>query len=170
MSTAAELKLYEIADELDVITNRLIENGGELTPELEAAWEEMEGAFEAKAERTALAVQDLSRKADAAREESRRLRELARSRANAADRLKEYLRGQMARLEIRRIDADRATIWRQDNGRPSISWTGGPEELPEAFRRVTVEADTQAAYEEWKSGGALPEGFRVEQGEHLRIR
>lgn len=164
------LKLYEIADELAAVTNRLIENDGVLTPELEEAWDRMEGAFEHKAERTALVIQTLTRKAEAANAERKRLKALARSRERAAENLKEYLRSQMRRLDRERIDAPRATIWRQRNGRPSITWTRDAEALPDAFRRVRVEADTQAAYENLKAGEDLPDGFRVERGEHLRIR
>lgn len=199
MSGLATMHLYEISDELQAIGFELVENGGELTPELEEAWEALEGAFEAKVERTIHVYRQLAAQAEAARAEADRLRSLASSREKAADRLKDYLLLQMQRVGVEKLDLDTAKVWRQPNGRPSITYEGDLESVPPAFRavkvrstkvtgadvdallavleampaladRVEVEADTQAAYEAWKADAELPEGFRVERGEHLRIR
>lgn len=170
MSTATEMALYEITSELQQVTEMLVESGGELTPEIEEALDALEGALEEKVERTVHVIRQLEGQAEAAKAEYRRLQDLYRSRRNAADRLKEYLHSQLRIASVQKIEADTCVVRRQKNGRPSIAWEGDPDALPEAFRRVDVRPDTQAAYEEWRTGGELPEGFRVERGEHLRIR
>lgn len=193
MSAVAEMALYEITSELSQVTDLLVESGGELTPEIEEALDALEGALEEKVERTVHVIRTLEGQAEAARVEADRLKDLQRTRSKAADRLKDYLQAQLRMANVKKIEADTCVVRRQRNGRPSISYVGKMEELPEAFRavrirggklagldpeelppevqeRASVEADTSAAYEEWKAGAELPEGFRVERGEHLRIQ
>src|SRR3990167_9709297 len=76
----ATLKLYELADVYEGIAEALIENGGELTPDLAAQLDAIEGAFEAKVERVALSVRNLVATADAADAEAARLAALAPTR------------------------------------------------------------------------------------------
>jgi hypothetical protein len=165
-----DMKLYELTAELEAVIDALIENGGELTPELEAELDALEGALAVKVERCALAIRQLEAQAESARVESRRLAELAGMRARASDRLKAYTQEHMERADVRKVEGALATVWVQKNGRPSIRWTRPEDDLPEAFRRVRIEPDTQAAYDEWRVGAELPEGFEVEHGSHLRIR
>lgn len=169
-ATLSTMKLYEITAELEDVAGELIENGGELTPELEARLDAAEGALHAKVERCALVVQQLQAHAEMARTESRRLADLASTRARAADRLKEYVQSQLEIAGVRKVEGDLATVWVQKNGRPSINWTRDVDELPDAYRRIRIEPDTNAAYDNWKAGAQLPDGFTVEQGHHLRIK
>ena len=145
----------------------LIENGGEITPEIEAELNGIAGAFEAKVERVALYVRNLLTTADAAASEADRLECLARSRRAAADGLKSYLLTQMDRLEKPKVETPLVKVRIQQNSRPAIAW---PEHLPipEAYQRVTVSLDGQKAYQDWKAGD-LPADFIVQQGKHLRI-
>lgn len=168
MSTAA-LKLWEVGDELSEIAVLIMEAEGELTPELAARLDMMEGAFEDKIERIALKVRELEANARAAKEEADRLARIQRSFTNAAKRLKDYTLFEMQRVGKDRVETIRAKVRVQQNGRPSIRWTLDPDSAPEAYRRTTVTVDTQAAYEAWKEGETLPEGFTVETGSHLRI-
>lgn len=189
---ATDLKLYEIADNLEAVTARIIENDGVLTEELEAELDALEGAFEEKVERTALVVQELSRKADACKAEAERLSERADHYERSADSLKEYLRHQLARRDVSRVDGDLVSVRRQKASRPSIRWESGSP-VPAPFRRyrvrgklagenqdvaeaaaemgldVSEELDSNAAWEELKSGGELPEGFSVERSEFTVI-
>lgn len=168
--TATTLRLYEVGAELEAVVEELIEGGGELTPELETRLDEWTAAFHDKAERVALYIQNLQGLAKAAKQEADRLKELASVRQNAADRLKAYLQGEMEATGERKIETPRANLWLQKNGRPSIRWMRNVEEIPAPFKRVKVELDGNAAYEEYRTGGELPEGFEVEVGHHLRIR
>ena len=165
-----ELKLYEITAELDNVVSELIETGGVLTPEIEALLDALEGALEAKVERTALVIRQIEAQAESARVESRRLADLASARAASAKRLKEYVMFNMAEADVRKIEGKLVNVSICKNSRPSIKWTGTEEELPDLFRRVRVDADTDAAYKEFKSGGVLPDGFEIKHGEHLRIK
>lgn len=189
----AQAKLYEIGDELEAVTARIIENGGVLTDELEEALDEIEGAFREKVERTALAVQELERKAEMCESEADRLQSRASSFENSADGLKEYLRHQLRRQGVDRVDGDRVSVRRQQASRPNIRWNRPDEDPPVPFRRyrvraklggdkaaeaeeiarlgadVEAELDSGAAWEHVKAGGELPEGFEVTRSEFAVI-
>lgn len=167
----ATLTLYELGDQLQTVADTLVENGGELTPELAEQLAALEGAFEAKVERVLLYAKNLEGTAAAAKLEAARLSDLASGRANAADRLREYVKGEMERAKIDKVETLLIVARIQQNGRPSIRWTLPPDTLPVEFKKTTVTLDGDAAYKAWKADPAvLPEGFAVERGTHLRVR
>lgn len=162
------LTLYQITDEYQAVIDRLLEAGGELTPEFSAELDAITDAFAAKVEKVALYTRNLEALADAAAAEAKRLHELASSRQHTADGLKRYLLEQLDRVEQTKVVTPLAVVRVQKNSRPSIRWF--PEtDPPEGFVRVVRSVDLQRAYEVWKAGTPLPEGFSVEEGRHLRI-
>jgi len=164
------MKLYEIVDQIQELGTILAEHEGELTDDLEARWDEIAGSLDEKVENTALFVRDLQASAEAVKAEEKRLKRRRRALENKAARLKDYLHHQVARGGVRKIETDRVVVRIQRNSRPSIRWMGEEDAIPEAFRRVKINADTQAVYQQIKSGGELPDGFAVEWGDHLRIQ
>jgi len=147
----------------------IAEAGGELTPELEERLDALEGAFDAKVERIALLVQREAGIANMAKDEADRLSAIRKSHQSTADGLKGYLLNQMLRSDRLKVETPKARVRVQRNGMPSIQWTKDPEELPEAYKRVTVAPDLALVREELKAGAGVPEGFTVEYGHHLRI-
>lgn len=168
--TATELKLYEISDRLRVVVDELMENGGELTDDLRAELDTWQGAFAEKVERVLLYARNLGVLADAAYEESVRIKQLAESRHRAADRLRDYVLHAMQATRTPKVETPLIIARVTKNSRPSIRWQGEPETIPEAFRRVRVEVDGSAAYAHWRQHQTLPEGFAVVQSYHLRVR
>jgi hypothetical protein len=171
------LTLYGIADELVAINDMLEESGGELTDAIEAALDALEGAFAAKAEAIVRLIQAETNQAKQRaglaqpfKDEADRIFALAKVNESKADSLAKYLHRQMERLKMQRIETDWFKAWVQKNGRPSIQWTRDVRELPAIYRRETIEPDGTRIYEAWKAGAELPEGFKVEHGNHLRIR
>jgi hypothetical protein len=162
--------LYAITDEYAAVLAAIEEAGGVLSPELEQQLDAIADAWRQKVGRVALYIQNLERAAEAADAEAQRLRELATSRQRVADALRAYLLAQLQRTGEQKVETDLAVVRLQRNSRPAIRWTRPVEELPEAYRRVRIEPDGEAAYRTWKAGEPLPEGFSVEQGWHLRIR
>ena len=173
----AGLTLYELTDEWIAISEALEESGGELTPEIEAALEAIQGEFAAKAEGIVRLIQAETNQAKQRaglaapfREEADRLQALATVNENKARSLKRYLQEQMQRLKMQRIETAWFKAWIQKNGRPSIEWTRDVRELPDIYRRETIEPDGTRIYEAWKAGTELPEGFRIDHGTHVRIK
>lgn len=164
----ATLKLYEIADQLQAVAEQLVDNGGELTPELEAQLTALEGAFDTKVERVLLYARNLLATAQAAKGEAARLADLAGTRERAAERLREYVKQQMELADVTKVETSLIVARIQQNSRPSIRWIEGP--LPADFTKVITTLDGEKAYETWKRDGALPAGFTVERGSHLRVK
>lgn len=182
---ATALKLYEAVDAYETVLDWIDEHeaeiraaGGELPAELAALLDEVEGDLSTKVERTALVILNQRRNAEAAEAEAKRLSAIAATYERQAEALSSYLRQQMQRAGTAKVETPRAKAWLQKNGRPSIR-LADPNAIPERFRRVRVEFDSQKAYEEIKVAGLIPEpedgaveldGLIIERGQHLRVR
>ncbi len=169
MEAATKLRLWEISDVLDEVAEAIIAAGGELTPQIEARLEAMEGAFEEKCERVALFIRECEANAAAAEIEEKRLAAIRKSFETKASGLKGYLQYFMTRTGRTTLKTPRVRVWSQKNGRPSIRFVGNMDTLPTEYVRVKREVDTQFAYVEHMAGSSLPEGFIVEHGTHIRI-
>lgn len=165
----ARLKLWEITDEIQEIGELIAEAGGELSPEMEARLDAMEGALETKVENIALFVKESEANAAAALIEANRLSGIAKRFTTKAEGLKSYLLFALRRSGRSSVKTLRVTVREQKNSRPAIRCALAPEMVPEKFRRVSTTVDLALAYEEWKRGNELPNGFVVEAGTHLRI-
>jgi hypothetical protein len=177
------LKLYEHVDQYQVVLDWIEEHaaeieaaGGVLPQQLEELLEEVEGSLQQKVERIALVVQNLRANAEAAASEAKRLQAIAQTYERQAATLKAYLHAQLQRAGIERIDAPRAKVRIQINGRPTIR-PANPENIPEPYRKVIITFDGEAAYRDLKARGLIPggagraevDGLLVERGTHLRI-
>lgn len=162
------LSLFDITNALLEIEDELYENGGEITQELEARLESLEGSLERKIDGICSMIQNNQRAAEAAKAESQRLSQLAKSRESIANGLKRYALGMLTRIDRTKVETDRFKVRVQKNGRPSITWPGEPENIPDDVKRVTITVDGDAAYALYRQGN-LHEGFVVETGTHLRI-
>lgn len=167
---APVIRLYELPDEFEAIEAELMENGGELTPEIEARIDALELALDQKAGRICRMIRNHDASARAYDEEIDRLKAHKQTHEITVKRLKDYLHTTMNRLERIEIAAGIFKVVLQNNSRPAIRWTGDVNDIPEPFKRVRVELDGDAAYNVVKGGGTLPDGFEVVRGQHVRIR
>lgn len=163
------LRLYELAESLSWIDQQLEESDGELTPDIETALEALQGAFSAKVDAVCLLRQNAIAEADVCAQESLRLTKRAESSMRKANSLKQFLFGAFKRAGVTKLKTARWTVYIQASP-PSIRWTRRIDELPPDYRRVKVEVNTERAHEVRRAGKQLPDGFVVEQSEHLRIR
>jgi hypothetical protein len=166
------IPLYERVDALQTVEAWLLENDGELTPELEQLMAEAVGDFEAKVESVAGKVRELTVTADAVQAEAHRLAARATAFANAAARLKDYLHRELTRADRPSVKGTRFTVAIQRNTRPAIAAIVPLDTLPADWCRVSVKMalDTDRVMEAWKAGSPLPDGISVTVGTHVRIR
>lgn len=180
--SAPMLKLHEYVDELEQVLDwiadneeRIVAAGGELPPELWEMLDRIEGDFTEKVRRVALVILNLTASAKAAQAEAERLARTGRGYQRQAESLKRYLLVQLERAGKARVETPTVKVRIQKNTRPSIRCVSA--EIPERFRRITVELDTASAYEALKVDGHLPEqpgrveveGLVVELGRHVRV-
>lgn len=184
MSTATlPLRLYEYVDEYQTVLDwieeheeQIVAAGGVLPPELESLLDDITGAVTEKVKRIALLIQNLTASQKAAAAEAQRLTALAKGYERKADSLKAYLKLQLQRLGLPRLETDVVKVRIQQNGRPSIRPVD-PAKIPEAYQRVVIELDGDKAYQALKLANCLPdkpgrveiEGLVVELGDHVRI-
>lgn len=80
-------RLYDIPKEIDNFESRLIQNGGELTPELEQEWGAFIAGSKERMEAAAFVINRLKGDADLCRTECQRLQKRAQSTENNTKRL-----------------------------------------------------------------------------------
>src|SRR5262245_25880150 len=98
------MKLYELPAAFERVAEKLVDLEGELTPELEKELAALEGELARLVNGIGCLVQRFTRHAETAKAEADRLLRLAHSRANAAARLKDYLRRHLECLGIRKYE------------------------------------------------------------------
>lgn len=180
------LKLHEVTDQylaaldyIDEHADEIIAAGGVLPDELAELLDQAEGELEAKIEQIALLIQTINANADVLDSEIKRLQARRDSFHKSAEGLKGYVQAELTHAGIKRVKTARISTWVQKNGRPSLTLID-PENIPEAYRRerVIIDFDSQAAYDDLKAAGELPDepgkvvekdGIRAERGSHLRV-
>lgn len=166
-------KLYELSGELLAIQDRLID--GEIDVDTELALESIQGEFDGKAESICKLIRHLQFQADMLTMERNRIMEEAMLPGQKARRLeasvawlKEYVRRNMEALDMKRLSVGIFDVRRQSNSQPAIRWQGDPADLPPNLRMVQYQLNLPAARDALKRG-ELPDGFKIDKGEHLRI-
>jgi outer membrane murein-binding lipoprotein Lpp len=169
-SESRPLTLYDLGAEWVALEAALLEAGGEVTPEVEQALAALGELEASKVDAYAFLVRNLEGYADRVRAEEQALAAKRKAAENSARRLKERLLGH---LELRGLDKLAGSIWtaaRQANP-ASVEVLVPPEELPEAYRVVTVEANKRQLLADLKAGTPLPGVASVAPTTyHLRIR
>lgn len=154
------MKLYEIPMEFALLEAALIENSGELTPELEKSLDEFLRAGKDKIEGGAMVLRGMEIEAEACRAEAKRLTERATSLDNNADRLKKLVLIALDGAFAGKVKTALFTIWGQTSAATvSIDMEPGTvlESLPEQFVRVKRELAKDVVKDAHKKGEVLPE-------------
>lgn len=135
---------------LDVMEERadeIVAAGGELPPWLDELLTQALAEVEHRAEAVALAARGAVVHIQVIDSEIQRLKALLRAYDGVQRGLKTYLMEQLRRAGLRRVDGDRAKIWRQRNSRPACRIVD-VSEVPSRWLKWQVEGtipDTHAA-------------------------
>lgn len=161
-----ELKLYSIPIEFAMLEQALIENSGELTPELEKQLDEFLRAGKDKIEGAAMVLRGMELEADACSEEAKRLTERSASLGKNAERLKKLVLAAVDGGFGGKVKTSLFTIWGQTSA-PTVSFDLAPgamlETLPEQYVRVRRELAKDALKEAHKRGESLPDEVIVSE-------
>lgn len=162
------MNLYELTDELIQLQEMMSEECEEqaLLDTIEA----VEGEFDAKIEGYCKVIKNLEADAKALKEESKRLSARQKSIENNISRMKNAM--QTALTQTGRKEAGgllKAKI-QKNGGMLPLILSEAPERLPEAFRRVSYEADNEAIRKALDEGQELDFAEYGERGESLRIK
>jgi hypothetical protein len=160
------LRLYEIPIEFERIAQALEESGGELTPEIQAAWEAIEAAGAEKVEATACVVKSMGLEAEALAAEIGRLQGRKESLESAQARLKSLLVPALEALGGK-VKTPRFTVYNQTRSTQAFELKPGVNawELDARFYRVRdPELNKAALKDALKAGEPLPEGVVMSEG------
>lgn len=166
------IPLHEITAELLAIEDALIEGGGEITPELEADFLAVEAMEAEKVAGYVAIIRRLETTATGIKEEVDRLRNYQRVMQTGADNLKGRL---LHHMQVTGRGEYQTRLGRvkvmNSGGKPPVFVKYHAEDLPERFRRVTVEPDKSALLEALQAGD--PEAAEYaeigERSQYLRI-
>ena len=165
--------LFEISGKAKAIISDIIdaEIAGD-ADEVNALVEELDdiyGAREAKHEGYVHVIKNALTAAEGHKAEADAFAARARALNNLAKRLKERLVDDLQSHDESVVNAGIFKIARQRNSQPSVVLDVDAEDLPEAYQKVTVEADKDALKYAINAGEVI-DGVNVVTGEHIRIR
>lgn len=169
--------LYALADAREVLDRIVDDAEGELTPEIEAALDALDGAVTEKIERVALYIRERSARGKAVKEERDRLDAIVKREERTADSLKAYLMRNMERIGKTKVDGLLAAVAIQANPF-SVKTVLDSDTLKTHFGEWPFVVEVPASYRIdrdqvlalHKVGESLPDGIVVERGSHIRIR
>lgn len=129
----------------------MVDSGDISIDEMADTLEGLEHDFNTKVESTALVIKEYSAKAVAIKTQIDALSDLKRVADNNVERLKNYLREEMEKAGIAKVDG---TLAKVTLGKPSevVSITG---EVPEEYQKVTVSEDKTKIKAALKAGESV---------------
>lgn len=153
------MKLYEIPTEFALLEQALIDNDGELTPELEKSLDDFLRSGKDKIEGGAMVMRGLELEAETCKAEARRLQERATSLENNAGRLKKLVLYALDGAFSGKVKTALFTIWGQTSApTTNLDLEPGTELncLPERFVRVKYELAKDVVKDALKKGEEIP--------------
>lgn len=171
------MKLYEIPREIEIFEDRLINNGGELTPELEAEWTAFISQGKDKLEAAAFVISSIEDDVETCNAEVDRLRKRAAAGDQNAKRLKDLTLYALKSMGGK-VKTALVSLWIGRTGKQVCVETKEGTDLVELekthpqFVRVKREANIDAIKKAIQEGAEIPECFvvhHVEPTEYLRI-
>lgn len=158
--------LFNIQSEYIVLMQQLMENGGEVTPELQEALEINQQQLQEKAANYCVVIRNLESESEIIANEIKRLQELKKVRENAANRLKETISKAMELYEVEKIETPLTKLSFRKSESVEIT---DLELIPHEYQKVKVEADKTAIKAAIKSGANVP-GAKLMTNKNLQIR
>lgn len=162
------MNIYKIQSEYQILVNELIENGGELTPELELALQINKDNFHSKSENYGYITKQFDGEMDIIDNEIKRLQQAKRSREKTIERLKATIEMAMKTFEIDKIETPLIKISFRNSESVEVA---NVNDLPNEFKtiKLTETADKYKIKDALKSGMFI-EGCSIKTNRNLQIK
>jgi Siphovirus Gp157 len=163
------LSLYEMSDKYSFLLNDLYdEETGVVNETTLAKLNALEDSIENKCINITKLFQAIEATKDLIKAEKERLQKREQSFTNQVNSLKEYLRSNMDRCQIKKIECPEFSISLQNN--PIAIEVLNMDDVPSDYDKCQKrELDTNKIKEDIKKGVDIP-GVRLVQRNHIRIR
>ena len=162
------MNIYQIQNEFQLIISEIINNEGEITPELETALQINQSQLQSKAVDYSYVIKSLDSDCDAIDNEIKRLQQLKKVRTNLAERLKNTISDAMNLYEVEKIETPLIKLSFRNS--ESIEITN-ESQLDACFivTKTVTSPDKKAIKDAIKSG-VLVEGATISYNKNLQIR
>ena len=158
--------LYEITQDMESIILLLEENGGELTPEIEAALAITQDELTAKAESYAKVIFEYKAKEEALAKEIARLTARKKTAQNIQQRMRDRVAFALDTFAVDKMEAGAFRLSFRNSESVEITDINA---LPDRFIAVEKKADKKAILAAMKAGEAI-DGAGITQNRSLQIR
>lgn len=161
------MNIFNIQKEYQNLVNELIENGGELTPELEIALQITKDNFHSKSENYAYITKQFASENDIIDNEIKRLQQAKKAREKTIERLKSTIEYAMNTFEVDKIETPLIKISFRKSESVEVEDVNN---LPALYKVVKVSetADKLKIKDAIKSG-ILIEGCTIKTNKNLQI-
>ena len=162
------MNIYNIQSEYQQLVNELIENGGEITPELELALQINKDNFHSKSENYAYITKQFDGEMDIIDNEIKRLQQAKRSREKTIQRLKDTIELAMLTFDVDKIETPLIKISFRKSESVDVE---NVNELPNEFKviKLTESADKLKIKDALKSGMFIS-GCSIKTNRNLQIK
>lgn len=162
------MNIFNIQDEYKLLVSELIENGGELTPELELSLQINKDQLQSKSENYAYIIKQIDAECDIIDNEIKRLQQAKKVRENTVERLKSTLTIAMNTFEVTEIKTPLIKL----NFRKSESIiVYDVNSLPQMFKTIKVtETPDKAKIKEVIKSGDTVVGAELVISQNLQIK
>jgi hypothetical protein len=163
-----KLTIYQIEQSYNQLAEELIDNGGELTPELSEALAITEEQLQNKSVAYSFVIKQIDSEVDIIDAEIKRLQAMKKTRENAAERLKANIKHAM---ELFNIDEIKTPLVKINFRKSEAVEVDDVNQLPAPYKvvKVTEQADKMAIKEAIKNGADII-GCRIVANRNLQIK
>lgn len=160
--------LFKISADMQMIVNHLMENGGELTPEIEKSLEISKQELQTKSVGYAVVVRSMEYENNVIDQEIKRLQGLKKSRTTVIDRLKNSLSFSMEIFGVDEIKTEMSTInFRKSTTLQIIDETKVPNKYK--TESITMKIDKNEIKKDIKNGDIIS-GVELVEKQNIQIK
>lgn len=160
--------LYEISAAYQFLLSDLYnEDTGEINESVLIKLNDISDTAENKCINVVKVFKEFEKEHKAIQDERKKMEKREKAFKSEIDSLKEYLLTNMELCEINKIECPQFVISLQKNP-PSVNYYN-KDEIPDEYKTISVDYDTQRISEDLKKGIDVP-GARLIQGNSVRIR
>lgn len=162
------MNIFNIQSEYQQLVNQLIENGGEITPEIELALQINKDNFHSKSENYGYITKQFDGEMDIIDNEIKRLQQAKKTREKTIERLKDTIELAMLTFDIDKIETPLIKISFRKSESVEVT---DVNELPNEFKviKLTETADKLKIKDALKSGMFI-EGCSIKTNRNLQIK
>jgi hypothetical protein len=161
------MRLYELTGQFSALDSMDLESEDDIQA-FGDLYKNLEGDLKQKITAACQVVRNREAEVDAIKTEVDRLNAKKKLAENRINWLKGYMQYNLEQIGLDKVETDLFVV-RIQNNQPSVNVTIDPEELPEVYRKITIDANKRMIGDALKSGEKI-NGCELSRTKSLRIK